>query len=82
MTFITTQRQVILQSMHSNGLAGLKKDVTDYLQHQGRYAKHEPANTRFSTRKETKHSSHHQCQADLCDMRSILKGNDNINCIF
>ena len=59
-----------------------KKDVLDYLQHQETYTKHRPANTRFPKRKVITHSPHHQWQADLCDMRSLSKYNDNVNYIL
>ena len=58
-----------------------KKEVLDYLQHQETYIKHRPANTKFPKRKVHTHSSHHQWQADLCDMRSLSKYNDNVNYI-
>ena len=59
-----------------------RRDVKDYLQHQETYTKHKPANTRFPTRRVTTHSPHHQWQADLCDMRSLSKYNDNFNYIL
>ena len=56
--------------------------MLDYLQHQETYAKLRPANTRFPKRKVLTHSSHHQWQADLCDMCSLSKYNDNVNYIL
>ena len=54
-----------------------KKDVKEYLQHQETYTKHKQANEKFPTRKVITHSPNHQWQADLCDMRSLAKHNDN-----
>ena len=56
--------------------------MKDYLQHQETYTKHKPANTKFPTRKVITHYPHHQWQADLCDMRSLSKHNDNVNYIL
>ena len=59
-----------------------KKDVLGYLQHQETYTKHRPANKRFPKRKVIIHSPHYQWQADLCDMCSLSKYNDNVNYVL
>ena len=95
MTDLTDEQRKILDDLYYDANMGyvgidqlsrrselLKKAVKNYLIEQETYTKHKPAIQKFPTRKVIVHSLDHQWQADLADMRSLAKYNDDHNYIL
>ena len=95
MSKLTNEQRKILDNLYYNvktGFVGIdqlkrrselpRKTVKNYLLEQETYTKHRPAVQKFPTRKVIVYSIDHQHQADLVDMRSLSKHNDDFNYIM
>ena len=95
MTDLTDEQRKILNELYydtktgSTGIDQLsrrselpKTTVKNYLIEQPTYTLHKPALQKFPTRRVIVHSLDHQWQADLADMRSLAKFNDDYNYIM